>query len=122
MRLVRFRRTHVDVTRELARQLSEDGYSNGHFRDVESLTAVFDQDVLQDFKSNLEALLEDFPEERGRYSILNGEEAEMVRFDQPNVTSWSVLVLIRESGIRLTWSVRRHSLVRSSTLALSSHN
>ena len=87
IRLVRFRRSHVDATRELARQLSDDGYSSGHFRDVESLTAVFDQDVLQDYKSNLEALLEDFPEERGRYSVLNGEEAEKVRFDSYNATS-----------------------------------
>ena len=79
MRLVKFRRGHVDAIRQLARQIDEDGFGDAQFRDVESLTAVFDEEILRDFKYNLDALLEDFPEERPRYRFLTGEEAQQGR-------------------------------------------
>lgn len=77
-RLVKFRRSHVDVLRQLAGQLREEGLDDGHFRDVESLNAVFDQDIFRDLKQNLRAFLEDFPEERELYSIVDGTQAEEV--------------------------------------------
>lgn len=75
---MRFRKSHLDAICQLARQLLEDGYGDAQFRNVQSLTAVFSQDILQDFKDNLAALLEDFPEERQNYSVIDGEEAQKV--------------------------------------------
>nr|OQO24527.1 hypothetical protein B0A51_06144 [Rachicladosporium sp. CCFEE 5018] len=71
MRLVKFRRSHVDATRQLAREVFDEGFGDAHFRDVQSLTAVYDQGI----KDGLEALLEDFPEWRDRYFVINGQEA-----------------------------------------------
>jgi L-2-hydroxyglutarate oxidase LhgO len=122
MQLVKFRRSHVDATRQLAHQLSEEGFGDGQFRDVTSLTAVFDQDIFRDFKCNLEALLEDFPEERGRYSVLDGEEAQKVRFGLFNAVIVSVLALMHGTEIRFHRSIRRHSLASGSPLALPTHN
>jgi hypothetical protein len=36
MQLVKFRRSHVDAARQLAHQLSEEGFSDGQFREVTS--------------------------------------------------------------------------------------
>lgn len=121
MRLVKFRRSHVDATRQLAKQLSEEGFGNGHFRDVTSLTAVYDQASFQDFQRNLEALLKDFPEERHRYSVLSGEEAQEVCFDHLNAFSRNELMLIDATEARYPWSVRHHRLARGSPLALSTY-
>lgn len=96
MQLVKFRRSHVDATRQLAHQLSKEGFSDGQFRDVTSLTAVFDQDTFRDFRANLEALLEDFPEERSRYTVSDGEEAQKVRFDLSHAVILTVLELMYE--------------------------
>ncbi|OQO07968.1 hypothetical protein B0A48_06761 [Cryoendolithus antarcticus] len=75
MRLVNFRRSHVDETRRLAQEVHDEGFGEAQFRDVQSLTAVYDQGIFEGFKDGLEALLEDFPEWRDQYSIINGHES-----------------------------------------------
>ncbi|KAK6442684.1 hypothetical protein LTR95_001097 [Oleoguttula sp. CCFEE 5521] len=75
MRLVRFRRSHVDATRRLAREVYDEGFGDAQFRDVQSLTAVYDQGIFEEFKDGLEALLEDFPGWQDQYSIIDGQEA-----------------------------------------------
>lgn len=92
--LVKFRRSHVDATRQLARQLYEDGFGDAQFRDVQSLTAVFDRGIFQDFKDNLEAMLEDFPELRGRCSIIDGKEAREVLLHSTRRTDLKLHMLI----------------------------
>ncbi|KAK6430007.1 hypothetical protein LTR95_013844 [Oleoguttula sp. CCFEE 5521] len=75
MRLVKFRRSHVDATRRLAREVYDEGFGDAQFRDVQSLTAVYDKGIFEEFQDGLEALLEDFPEWREEYSIFNAGDA-----------------------------------------------
>lgn len=89
-RLVKFRCSHVDATQQLARQLHEDGFGDGHFRTVDSITGVFDREVFRDLSYNLGAFLEDFPKVRDRYSVLSGGEAQRVRLDLSHPTAFTL--------------------------------
>jgi glycine/D-amino acid oxidase-like deaminating enzyme len=68
MRITRFRMAHLDALVEEAAALGEAG-KVGLVRRVESVSAVFDKDGWESAKTQLEAWLEDFPEERARWSI-----------------------------------------------------
>ena len=77
-RLVRFRGGHVEATRQMALQLKREGIADAQFRNVESVTAVFDPTIFQELKTNMEDWLEDFPNERANCCSYSGREAEQV--------------------------------------------
>jgi hypothetical protein len=74
MKITKFRLAHLDALVGEAAALGESGKA-GLVRRVEGVSAVFDSEAWQAAKVKLEAWLEDFPEERGRWSVLEGEEA-----------------------------------------------
>lgn len=114
-RLVRFRGSHLDATRHLAHQLQRDGVVDAQFRDVESVSAVFDPTIYDELKSNMEHWLNDCPDERARCSSMDGSEAEMV-----SVRARAVLVsrLTACSEVRHTRCKRRADTARSRALAI----
>ncbi|EXJ94758.1 hypothetical protein A1O1_03156 [Capronia coronata CBS 617.96] len=74
MRITSFRLAHLDALVEEAKALGEAG-KVGLVRRVQSLSAVYDQEVWESAKVKLEKFLEDFPEQRGRWFAIEGVEA-----------------------------------------------
>ena len=72
MRITRFRLAHLDALVEEAASMGELGNA-GLVRRVEGVSAVFDQESWHAAKVKLEGWLEDFPEERERWTMHEGE-------------------------------------------------
>ena len=73
MTVTKFRLAHLDALVDEAAALGEAG-KVGLVRRVDGVSAVFDSEAWQAAKIKLEAWLEDFPQERGRWTIHEGEE------------------------------------------------
>jgi hypothetical protein len=78
MKITKFRLAHLDAFVSEAAALGEAGRV-GLVRRVEGVSAVFDLEAWQAAKLKLEAWLEDFPEERERWTVHEGEEELKVR-------------------------------------------
>ncbi|KAJ9603677.1 hypothetical protein H2200_011863 [Cladophialophora chaetospira] len=73
MKVTRFRMAHLDTLVDEAAALGEAG-KVGLVRRVEGVSAVFDEEAWKAAKTKLQAWLEDFPEERERWSMHEREE------------------------------------------------
>lgn len=76
MKITKFRLAHLDALVDEAAALGEAG-KVGLVRRVEGVSAVFDEEAWRAAKSKLQAWLEDFPEERARWSIHEREELKV---------------------------------------------
>lgn len=76
MKITKFRLAHLDALVAEAAALGEAG-NVGLVRRVEGVSAVFDKEAWQAAKMKLQAWLEDFPEERGRWSVHEKEELKV---------------------------------------------
>src|ERR1700761_3626843 len=72
-RITNFRLAHLDALVNEAATLGEAG-KVGLVRRVEGVSAVFDQEAWEAAKAKLEAWLEDFPEQRQRWSVHEGKD------------------------------------------------
>lgn len=72
IKITKFRLAHLDALVDEAALLGEAG-KVGLVRRVEGLGALFDQDAWEFAKTKLEAWLEDFPEQRGKWTVHEGE-------------------------------------------------
>ncbi|EXJ60167.1 hypothetical protein A1O7_04319 [Cladophialophora yegresii CBS 114405] len=72
MKITKFRLAHLDALVNEAAALGDAG-EVGLVRRVEGVSAIFDLEAWQAAKLKLEAWLEDFPEERERWTIHEGE-------------------------------------------------
>ncbi|KAL2441928.1 hypothetical protein ABEF95_016886 [Exophiala dermatitidis] len=74
MRITKFRLAHLDALVKEAELLGEAG-KVGLVRRVEGVSAVYDQEAWDLAKIKLEKWLEDFPEQRERWTVVEGAEA-----------------------------------------------
>lgn len=73
MKITKFRLAHLDAIVNEASLLGEAGKA-GLVRRVEGVSAVFDRESWEAAKTKLNTWLEDFPEQRDRWSVYEGEE------------------------------------------------
>lgn len=76
MKITKFRLAHLDALVAEAAALGEAG-NVGLVRRVEGVSAVFDEEAWQAAKMKLQTWLEDFPEERERWSTHEKEELKV---------------------------------------------
>lgn len=72
IKITKFRLAHLEAMIAEAEALGEEG-NVGQVRRVDGVCAVYDKEVWTQAKIKLDAFLEDFPEERGRWTIHEDE-------------------------------------------------
>lgn len=98
MKITKFRLAHLDALVNEAAALWEAGKA-GLVRRVKGVSAVYDREAWSFAKVKLEAFLEDFPEERGRWTAYEGEH-EMEVCANPGGWGLRVADIFSEMGPR----------------------
>jgi len=104
MRITKFRLAHLDALVQEAAALGEAG-KVGLVRRVEGVSAVFDQETWAFAKRKLEAWLEDFPEEREKWTVHERESELKVPF--PTNPEGLCLIFCRNLGSSTPTDVSR---------------